>query len=93
MWSCERTNQGQDGVRKPRFPPMKEVDNLEDYRNHVIQVIVIGPFKDSKGLLGKYEKGCRRSGWIAICKGVRIRVTGVCAFEGGQATSTRAPNQ
>ena len=36
MWSFEHTNQGQDGVRKPRFPPMKEVDNLEDYRNHVI---------------------------------------------------------
>ena len=46
----EHTNKGQDGVRKSRPPVVKQIDNLEDCRHHVIQVVVIRSFKDREGL-------------------------------------------
>lgn len=67
---------------KPRFPVVKHVDNLKDYRHYVVQVMAIGSLEDSEGLFGKHEEGGGRSAWIVIRKGIRIRGTGVATFEG-----------
>lgn len=80
-------------MRKPRFPLVKQVYNLEDYGDHVIQVIVVGPFKDSEGLFGKHEKGSGRTTWVAIREGIGIGGSDICVFEGGQATVICVPYQ
>lgn len=80
-------------MRKPRFPLVKQVYNLEDYCHHAIQVIVVGSFKDSEGLFGKYEKGRRRSACVVVRKGVGIRMSGVATFKGGRAAVICTPDQ
>ena len=78
----ERTNKGQDGVWKSRSPVVEQVDNLEDCRHHVIQVIVIGSFKDREGLFGQYKEGGGRGVQIVIWKGVGARECSIATFEG-----------
>ena len=80
-------------MREPRSPVVEQVYNLKDCRHHVIQVIVIGFFKNIEGLFGKYEKGGRRSGWVPIREGIGIGGSGAVTFEGGQSTVICPPNQ
>jgi len=70
-------------VREPWSPVVEQIYNLKDCRHHVIQVIVMGSFKDIEGLFGKCKKGGRRGAWVLICEGIVVGSRGAVTFEGG----------